>query len=149
MHKLLHCHCADSYQEKAYLLLRVVIGLAFFYHGYMKVFVMGMAGVTGFFESAGIPAAALCAYLVSYGELLGGLAIMLGFMTHWVSKANILIMLGAIGFVHFGVPGGWFWGYGADGGYEYALLLLVANVYLLTKGSGHYSVDDMLLEKHN
>lgn len=146
MNKFLQCHCADSWKEKTFLLLRITIGLAFFYHGYAKVFVMGMENVTGFFAGVGIPAASLMAYLVSYGELLGGLAIIIGLLTHWVAKANILIMLGAIFFVHFGVDGGWLWGYGADGGYEYPLLLLVSSIYLMTMGSGKYSVDAKLLK---
>lgn len=143
MHKLLHCHCGDTWRNPAYALLRFVIGLIFFYHGYVKVFSMGMAGTTGFFESIGIPAAGLMAILVAYGELLGGLAMMVGFLTHWVAKANILIMLGAIWFVHLGN------GFNAgDGGYEFQLLLLVANIYLLTVGSGAYSVDSKILNNH-
>lgn len=141
MKKMLHCACADKWRDHGHLLLRVVTGLAFFYHGYQKVFVMGMDGVTGFFSGAGIPAAGVCAYLVSYGELLGGLALMLGFLTHWVAKINILIMLGAIGFVHWGAQGGWFNGYGAQGGYEYQLLLLAVSIYFLVSGSGKYSLD--------
>lgn len=148
MKQLLHCHCADAWKDKVYAALRVVVGLAFFYHGYVKVFNMGMEGVTGFFTSVGIPAANLFAFLVAYGELLGGIALMLGLLSHWVAKANILIMAGAIFFVHYGVEGGWFNGYGAEGGYEYALLLLVVNVYILTMGSGKYSLDEKLLKKH-
>lgn len=144
MHKVLDCHCADAWKEKAYLLLRVVVGLAFFFHGYQKVFIMGMEGVTGFFTSVGIPAAGLMAPLVAYGELLGGLALMLGLLTHWVAKLNILIMLGAIGFVHWGAVGGWFNGYGADGGYEYQLLLLAVNIYIMCVGSGRYSLDEKM-----
>ncbi len=147
MNRVLYCNCADAWRDKAYAMLRFTIGLAFFYHGYVKVFGMGMENVTDFFANYGIPAANLFAYLVSYGELLGGLAIMLGFLTHWVSKANIAIMLGAIYYVHFGVEGGWLGGYGADGGYEYALLLLVASIYLVTVGSGKYSIDDLLKSK--
>ena len=88
----------------------------------------------------------VAAYLVSYGELIGGLMIIVGLLTHWVSKVNVVIMLGAIGFVHFGVEGGWLWGYGAPGGYEYALLLLVVSIFFVVNGSGKYSVDDCLLK---
>ncbi len=141
MNKMLSCTCADEWRDYAHTFLRVVTGLAFFYHGYQKVMVMGVEGVVGFFSGVGIPFAGLLAYLVSYGELLGGIALMVGFLTHWVSKANILIMLGAIGFVHWGVEGGWFNGYGAQGGYEYPLLLLAVSVFFMTAGSGKYSVD--------
>lgn len=141
MKNFLCCACADKWRDEGYLILRVVTGLAFFYHGYAKVFVMGMDAVTGFFTNVGIPFAGLFAYLVSYGELLGGLALMLGFLTHWVAKINVLIMLGAIGFVHWGAEGGWFNGYGADGGYEYQLLLLASSIFFMVSGSGKYSLD--------
>jgi putative oxidoreductase len=141
MKNFLSCACADKWRDEGYLVLRVVTGLAFFYHGYMKVFGMGMETVTGFFTNVGIPLAGLFAYLVSYGELLGGLALMLGFLSHWVAKANVLIMLGAIGFVHWGAEGGWFNGYGADGGYEYQLLLLAVSIFFMVSGSGKYSLD--------
>jgi len=123
MKNFLSCACGGQWRDEGYLILRVVTGLAFFY------------------TNVGIPFAGLFAYLVSYGELLGGLALMLGFLTHWVAKINILIMLGAIGFVHWGTEGGWFNGYGADGGYEYQLLLLASSIFFMVTGSGKYSLD--------
>lgn len=140
----MHCACGDQWKEVTYAILRVVTGLAFFYHGYDKVFVKGVENVVPFFDQIGIPAASLVTYLVSYGELLGGVALIVGFLSHWVAKANVLIMLGAIGFVHWGATGGWFWGYGAEGGYEYQLLLLAVSVHMVAHGSGKYSVDKLL-----
>ncbi len=148
MEKLMNCVCADKWRDEAYLILRVVTGLAFFYHGYGKVFGMGLDATAGFFANVGIPLAGLMAFLVAYGELLGGLALMLGFLTHWVAKANVLIMLGAIGFVHFGAEGGWFNGYGADGGYEYPLLLLAVSMFFVASGSGKYSLDAKMKKAH-
>ncbi len=147
MKDLLHCTCGDAWKDNAYVALRVVTGLAFFYHGYDKVFVKGVENVIPFFNSVGIPFANITTYLVAYGELIGGAALMVGFLSHWVSKMNIVIMLGAIGFVHFGAVGGWFNGYGAEKGYEYPLLLLVVNVYIMTLGSGNMSVDAYLKKK--
>jgi putative oxidoreductase len=147
MHKLLHCNCGSKWQEEVFTALRVVTGLAFFFHGYDKVFVKGVSNVVPFFDSVGIPLAQITTYLVAYAELIGGLMLIVGFLTHWVSKVNILIVLGAIGFVHFGTEGGWFWGYGAPGGYEYQLLLLVVSIFFLAFGSGKYSVDDYLSNK--
>jgi putative oxidoreductase len=143
MKSLLHCTCADTWKDGLYAVLRVVTGLIFFVHGYSKVFGMGMDGVTGFFASAGIPLASLFALLVSYGELLGGLALIIGFLSHWVAKANVLIMLGAIWFVH--LQNGFSMG---DNGYEYALMLLAVNLYIMAAGSGKYSVDAHMKEKN-
>ncbi len=133
---MLYCTCGDGWREQGHLFLRVVTGLAFFYHGYQKVFVMGHDGVTSFFTQVGIPFPDIAAFLVAYGELLGGIALILGLFTHWVAKIDILITLGAIGFVH------WAKGYDASaGGYEYVLLLLAASVFFLVSGAGRYSLD--------
>ncbi len=147
MKKFMNCSCGAMWQDKGYLILRIVTGLAFFYHGYDKVFVKGVDNIAIFFGNVGIPLAQLSAFLVSYGELIGGLFLMFGFLTHWVSKVNILIMLGAIGFVHLGKEGGWFYGYGAEGGYEYQLLLLAASIFFLVSGSGKYSIDYKMADK--
>ncbi len=94
------CNLGQKYKEEAYLLLRIVTGLVFLVHGYMKVFTTGIGNVAGFFAGVDIPLATVFAPLVSYGELLGGIALILGVFTHWIAKLNIIIMLGAIYFVH-------------------------------------------------
>jgi putative oxidoreductase len=147
MKDIISCTCGDTWRDHGHALLRVVTGLAFFYHGYDKVFTKGVAAVVPMFQSLGIPFAEVATYLVAYGELLGGLALMLGLFTHWVAKLDVVIMLGAIGFVHWGAEGGWFFGYGADGGYEYQLLLLAASVFFLVSGPGRFSLDAKRAQK--
>jgi uncharacterized membrane protein YphA (DoxX/SURF4 family) len=149
MKNLLFCKCGDEWREHGFLLLRVVTGLAFFYHGFDKVFNTGVSNVGPAFASMGIPLANIVAYIVSYGELIGGLLLMLGLFTHWVTKLNIAIMIGAIGFVHWGAAGGWFFGYGAKGGYEYQLLLLAVSVFFLVAGPGRFSLDERRAAKSN
>ena len=68
--------------DLAMAIIRVVVGLAFFMHGWQKVFTIGMSGVGGFFGSLGIPAAGFFAIVVSLLELLGGLALILGVLRH-------------------------------------------------------------------
>jgi putative oxidoreductase len=130
------CNWGQKYKNEAYVALRVVTGLVFLFHGYDKVFNTGIAGVTGFFTTLGIPMANVAAFLVSYGELLGGIALILGLFTHWVAKLNIIIMLGAIFFAHLAN------GYNImNGGYEYQLMILVVNVFIATTGAGVCSLD--------
>ncbi len=126
------CSTAKKWQNEIYVALRVMVGFIFFYHGYQKVFVMGVENVTGFFGNVGIPLANILAPLVSYGELLGGIALIFGLFTHWVAKLNVLIMIGAIYFVHFKD------GY-AD--YEFQLLILIASLFIAATGAGMYSLD--------
>lgn len=130
------CTCGSQWKDHVYALLRVLTGFVFVYHGYDKVFGMGIDATAKFFTSVGIPAANILAPLVAYGELLGGIALMVGFLTHWVSKAFVVIMLGAIWFVHLSK------GFSVmDGGYEYPLVLLVLSVFFLVHGAGKFSID--------
>jgi putative oxidoreductase len=130
------CNWGQKYKEEAYLLLRIVTGIIFVVHGYDKVVTTGIGNVAGFFAGVNIPLPEISAFLVSYGELLGGIALILGVFTHWIAKLNVIIMLGAIFFVHLEN------GYSnAEKGYEYALLILVVNIVIATMGAGKYSVD--------
>jgi putative oxidoreductase len=141
------CNWGQKYRDEAYMILRVVTGLAFFYHGYVKVFDWGVPTVIANFDKMGFILPQVIGFLVSYGELFGGLAIMLGFLTHWATKGTTIIMIGAIAFVHWGADGGWFYGYGAEKGYEYQLLLLAASIFFIAWGSGRYSVDAYLAKR--
>jgi putative oxidoreductase len=148
MKNFVSCDCGGAWRDHGYAALRVVTGLAFFYHGYGKVF--GEGGVQSFvpfFSSVGIPFPELMTYLVAYGELAAGIGLILGLFTHWAAKISTVIMIGAIGFVHWGAEGGWFFGYGADGGYEYQLLLLAASVFFLVSGPGKFSLDTRRAQK--
>jgi putative oxidoreductase len=132
---ILGCRCGEKWRDEAYTALRVVTGLMFLTHGYAK-FTMGAEAVAGFFGSAGVPLPGLVAHLVMYGEILVGIALILGLVTHWAAKLGIIIILGAIFFVHLEN------GYGAaNGGYEYPLMILAACVLILTTGGGKYSLD--------
>lgn len=139
----MNCSCGNKMGDEAFLLLRVVTGFSFLYHGWSKVFgEMGVAGFAGMLDGLGVPAATLVSYLVAYGELLGGAALILGFLTHWVSKMYVVIMLGAIFLVHFQN------GYNTMvGGYEYQLLLLVLGLFFLANGAGKYSLDNHFKSK--
>ncbi len=122
--------------DLAPLVLRVALGLIFAYHGYDKVFVQGMLKVTGFMESLGLPFPSLMAFLLSYGELIGGIMLIAGLCTYWVSLIDITIALVALFAVHLGN------GFSmANGGYEYILLILAASVSLFITGAGKYSLD--------
>lgn len=130
------CSWGQKFKDEAYLLLRIVTGIVFVVHGYDKVVTKGIGSVAGFFNGVNIPLPEISAFLVSYGELFGGIALIVGIFTHWIAKLNVIIMLGAIFFVHLAK------GYNIlEGGYEYALLILVVNIVIATMGAGKYSVD--------
>lgn len=114
----------------AALLMRVALGVMFIAHGLLKVFVFTLPGFAGFLASAGFPAA--LAWPVVLAELVGGLALVVGFYGRFVAAALIPVLLGALA-VH--APNGWFFT-AAKGGWEYPAFLVVAAIAVALLGDG-------------
>lgn len=118
----------------AALLLRVSMGVLFLAHGLLKVLVFTPAGTAQFFASLGLPA--ILAYATIAAELLGGIALVLGVKTRWVSLALVPILLGAT-WAHAG--NGWVFS-NEGGGWEFPLFwALVLGVQTLL-GDGAYAL---------
>lgn len=136
MKKLLNCNCFSKFGAVSPLVLRVVVGLIFFMHGWQKLSVMGVGGVEGMLNALGFPAAGLFAPLLIAAELLGGALLILGAFTHWAAK--VLTVVAAVAFLAVHLKNGFF---ATTGGYEFILLILAATVSILITGPGKYSVD--------
>ena len=121
------------------LVLRVVTGVIMIVHGWQKFFVDGIAGVSAFFGSMGIPAAGAGAVAVATIELVGGLLLLAGLGTRVVAALFTAAMIGAIVFVH-GANGF----LATGGGYEFVLLLAGVGVTLALTGGGRFSVDALI-----
>ena len=113
-------------------LLRIHFGIILLAHGWLKVYVFSIAGTIGYFSSIGLPP--IIAYLVIFGELVGGLALILGIQTRLAAALAVPIVFGAAvmnggnGWLHSASGGGW----------EYAASLTVIAVSLAIMGSGQY-----------
>lgn len=119
----------------AALILRVSLGVLLLAHGLLlKVFTFGVAGTVGFFESIGYPG--FFAYLVIAGEILGGLALILGLWTRPVALLLLPILAGAT-LQHSG--NGWLFS-SPNGGWEFPAFWTVTLVVQALLGSGAYSV---------
>ncbi len=118
--------------------LRVVVGLVFLMHGGQKLFVYGLSGAAGAMTQMGIPLPGLAAVVVTFVELLGGLAIITGLFTRWAGVLLAIDMTVAILKVRIG--GGFF----APSGFEFELTLLGAALTLAAVGAGSVSVDRLL-----
>lgn len=129
----------DRNQPWALTVLRVVTGIVFFVHGWQKITVFGVAGFTGFLTQLGIPGASLAAVIVIALELLGGLALILGIGTRFISIPLAINMLVALFTVH--LANGFFV---SDNGYELVLLLFAASVALAIGGSGAFALDNLV-----
>jgi putative oxidoreductase len=117
------------------LLLRVCLGLLFLAHFSLKVFGFGIAGTVDFFQSLGLPA--VIAYAVLALELLGGIALIVGFYAPYVALPLALEMLGSIVTVHG--ANGWLFT-NENGGWEYPALWAVALIALFLLGDGACAV---------
>lgn len=128
----------DSKPAYAALLLRVSLGVMFLAHGLLlKVMTFGVAGTVGFFGSIGYPP--LFAYLVMAGEILGGIALILGVWTRLVSLLMLPILLGALT-VH--LPNGWVFN-APRGGWEFPAFWSVALVVQALLGDGAHALGDV------
>jgi putative oxidoreductase len=114
-------------------LLRVSLGVAALAHGLiLKVFVFGVAGTVGFFESIGYPAA--FAYLVMFGEIAGGIALITGVYARTAALLMIPILLGAA-LQH--LPNGWVFS-ANGGGWEYPVFWAAASLASALIGPGAF-----------
>jgi putative oxidoreductase len=119
----------------AALLLRLALGGLFLAHASLKLFVFTPTGTAQFFASVGVPAA--LAYVTIAAEVLGGIALLLGFQTRLAALALTPVMLGAIATVHG--PAGFFFD-NAHGGWEYPAFWTVALVVQALLGDGAYAL---------
>lgn len=122
-------------------IVRIVTGLVFLAHGYQKVFIYGHAGVAQGFAGMHVPLPGITSILIAAIELLGGLALILGFGTRIAAALLACDMLGAILLVH--ARNGFF----SPTGIEFPLMLLAASIALAVAGSGAGAVDGILARK--
>jgi len=120
-----------SNADLAATILRVSMGALFLAHAGLKLFVFTPAGTAGYFASLGLPGP--LAYLVIAAELFGGIALILGVYSRWVSLALVPILLGSI-YVPHGAAGFFFSNEG--GGWEFPAFWAVTLVVQALLGDG-------------
>ena len=128
-----------SWRNIADTLVRVIIGYDIFMHGWAKVTMAGVAGVSGFMAKNGLNPGVAFALAAMFLETIGAICIIIGLFTRFFAAA-IAIEL-AIAFLVIHLPHG-FSVYGH--GYEYVLLLGVVMFAIAIRGGGPYSVDRMI-----
>jgi len=123
----------------AILALRLAMGVVFTYHGWLKL--DDVSGFAGFVDSLGIPAPTFVAYVVTYLELLGGVALIIGLATRYVAALFAIEMVFTTVLVKLDV--GLIATEGA--GAELDILLLAIALSLVLTGAGRWSVDALIV----
>jgi putative oxidoreductase len=134
--------------------LRLIIGFGFMAHGWAKLS-RGPSGFAKLLAQIGAPLPEATAWVSTFTELLGGLAIFAGAFVEVVSVPLIVMMLVAMFTVHlkYGFSSVNTIGLTADGpkfgppGYEVNLLYIAGLIALILGGAGALSIDRVLLRK--
>jgi len=115
-------------QDYFFFVFRVIVGLLFFLHGWMKVpsIINGTFGLENLMFYAGII------------ETIGRIMIILGLFTKAVAFIAAIEMLGALFIAHF--PSGL---NPLTNGGEPAVLFFTSFLVLMTQGAGKWSIDAM------
>ena len=128
--------------EVGLLVLRLVLGVIFIGHGAQKLFgSFGGPRISGFakmLEQLGVKPARPMAILAGLAEFVGGILVMLGFLTPLAALALIGVIV-AVLTVH--LKNGFF---NTNGGYEFNLAIAGMAFTLLIVVAGAYSLDSAL-----
>ena len=123
----------DRLQPLALLALRLTLGAVMIGHGYGKVFHGGLAHHVQFVTSLGLPG--WWAYLSAFTEFFGGILLIAGLFTRFVSLAMLIDMAVAIWKIH------WKNGMFGKGGYEFPVCLATIAFALIFFGAGPVAMD--------
>lgn len=125
------------------LIARVVLGVIFVPHGAQKLFGSfgghGLKGTAAFNEQLGLKPGYLMALLAGLAEFVGGILMIVGFLTPVAAIVLIAVMIVAALTVH--LKNGFF---ATNGGYEYNLALAGIALAILIAGAGAFSLDAAL-----
>ena len=119
----------------AALVLRLSLGVLFLAHAALKIFIFTPAGTAQYFASLGLPPA--IAYLTMLGEAGGGVALVLGIYTRFISLALTPILIGAIVTPH--AANGWLFS-NPGGGWEFPAFWAATLVVQALLGDGAFAL---------
>lgn len=123
----------------ALLFLRMVVGIAFVYHGWGKI-------QNPFAWMPNSPIPGILQFLAALSEFGGGIALIFGLVTPIASLGLTCTMLVATYF-HAVLRGDPFVNMTGGGSYEPALVYVAISLLLLATGPGQFSLDHLIFKK--
>lgn len=136
------------YTERDYvtLMLRLISGIVILPYGLKKLGLFKGQGNSSFGKMREIGVPLFLSWLITIGQTLGALALLLGFLGRIAAVGNFIIMVGAM---LYHIKDGWsmnWYGVKKGEGIEYFVLLLAILMAIIINGSGAWSID-LLLQK--
>jgi len=120
-------------------ILRLAMGSVFIAHGAQKLFGAfggpGLSGVGKMMAGMGLKPAMAWALALALVEFVGGLFLILGFLTQIAASLIAVVMAAALLTVH--LKNGFFL---KSNGFEFVLVLLAAAIALATLGPGNFAI---------
>lgn len=127
----------DARASAGLAILRIAVGVIFLTHGIPKL-LGGVPGTADFFGQLGIPAPTIAAWVVTLLEVGGGLLLVLGLLV--VPVAILFIIHMSVGLLLVHLPEGWYVVGPGQGGAEFNVLLIAANLALVLGGAGLWAL---------
>ncbi|MEK7498540.1 MAG: DoxX family protein [Patescibacteria group bacterium] len=121
-------------QPYSWVLLRIIVGLIFFKHGFPKL--KDLKGTATMFDGMGFRPGHLWGTFVALLEVVGGFALVFGFLSQPFALLFAIEMLVATLMVKRKM--------GLVNGYEFDLILLAACLAIFSGGSGVLSIDQAI-----
>jgi putative oxidoreductase len=109
-------------------LLRICVPMFFMAHAIVRISNGTIEQFAGFLSHKGFVGATAMVWGITVFEIVGGLALMFGYFTKWLSLGFILMLIFGILIIHAQL--GWFVGEHGTGGMEYSVALILALVVI-------------------
>jgi putative oxidoreductase len=117
-------------------ILRVTLGALLIVHFLNKLLIFTPAGTARMFQGLGLPPA--LAYVVMFGEITTGIALILGILSRLAALAALPILVGAIVFFH--MHNGFAYNAPKGGGWEYPAFWAIALLVQALIGDGAFAL---------
>jgi putative oxidoreductase len=124
----------NSLQRLAFTILRCGVAVFLFIHGTSRVYTNGVAPFGDFLVSQGLPAGHAAAYMITFVEIAGTVALMLNYLVLPLCVWFVAELLTGILMVH--IHSGWFVVGGGNNGAEYSVLLILCFSVIATHRLG-------------
>lgn len=106
------------------IVLRILLGMIFLTHGTGRWYISAVPGLAAFLKQLGIPFGGPLAWIVTIGELVGGVLLICGYKVRYCVLFHAAVITTGIFTAH--LPRGWFVVGLSGGGVEYSFLILAA-----------------------